>query len=94
MVAEMAAVITIAVLATLGFIVWIIVRAVRVKTIKAHFVSYGIAVIAGIFTYAYFLSLDFPQLLKIVVSIVLGIVLIVLGALYQRRLAGRSKPGQ
>jgi hypothetical protein len=89
----MAAVITIAVLATLAFIVWIIVRAVRVKTIKAHFVSYGIAVIAGIFTYAYFLSLDFPQLLKIVVSIVLGIILIVLGALYQRRLAARSKPG-
>jgi hypothetical protein len=88
----MAAVITVAVLATLGFIVWIIVRAVREKTVKAHFVCYGIAVIAGIFTYAYFLSLNFPQLLKIVASIVLGIVLIIFGALYQRRAAGR--PGE
>ena len=85
----MAAVITVAVLATLGFIAWIIVRAVREKTIKAHFVSYGIAVIAGIFTYAYFLSLDFPQLLKIVASIILGILLIVFGAVYQRRRADR-----
>jgi hypothetical protein len=81
----MAAVVTVAVLATLGFITWIIVRAVREKTVKAHFVSYGIAVIAGIFTYAYFLSLDFAQLIKIIASIVLGIVLIIFGALYQRR---------
>ena len=65
-------------------------RAVREKTVKAHFISYGIAVIAGIFTYAYFLSLDFPQLIKIVASIILGILLIVFGALYQRRMAGRS----
>jgi hypothetical protein len=85
----MGAVITVAVLATLGFITWIIVRVVRERTVRAHFISYGIAVIAGIFTYAYFLSLDFPQLVKIVASIVLGIVLIVFGALYQRRAAGR-----
>jgi hypothetical protein len=83
----MAVVITVAVLATLGFIAWIIVRAVREKTVKAHFVSYGIAIIAGIFTYAYFLSLDFPQLLKIIVSIMLGIILIIFGAIYQRRKA-------
>jgi hypothetical protein len=86
----MAAVVTVAVLATLGFVAWVIVRAVREKAIKAHFISYGIAVIAGIFTYAYFLSLDFPQLLKIVASIILGILLIIFGALYQRRAAGRS----
>jgi hypothetical protein len=85
----MGAVIAVAVLATLGFIVWIIVRAVKERTIKAHSISYGIAVIAGIFTYAYFLSLDFPQLIKVVASIILGIVLIVFGALYQRRAAGR-----
>ena len=85
----MAAVITVAVLATLGFIVWLIVRAVKEKAVKAHFVSYGIAVIAGIFTYAYFLSMDFPQLIKIVVSIFLGIILIVIGALLQRRQFGK-----
>jgi hypothetical protein len=77
----------VAVLASLAFIGWIIFRAVKEKSIKAHFVSYGVAVVAGVFTYAYFLSMDFPQLIKIVVSILLGIILIVIGALYQRRLA-------
>ena len=80
----------VAVLASLAFIGWIIFRAVKEKSIKAHFVSYGVAVVAGVFTYAYFLSMDFPQLIKIVVSILLGIILIVVGALYQRRLANRS----
>ena len=80
----------VAVLASLAFIGWIIYRAVKEKSIKAHFVSYGVAVIAGVFTYAYFLSMDLPQLIKIVVSILLGIILIIVGALYQRRLA--SKP--
>jgi hypothetical protein len=86
----MGLVVAIAVLATLGFIAWIIVRAVRQHGVKAHFVSYGVAVIAGIFTYAYFLSLDFPQLIKILVSIIVGILLILVAALYQRRRASRS----
>jgi hypothetical protein len=84
--------IAIAVLAALAFIVWLVFRALKDKTVKAHFVSYGVAVVAGVFTYAYFLSLDFPQLIKIVVSIVLGILLIILAALLQRRLAGRPQP--
>jgi hypothetical protein len=82
--------VAVAVLASLAFIGWIIFRAVKEKSIKAHFVSYGVAVVTGVFTYAYFLSMDFPQLIKIVVSILLGIILIVVGALYQRRLANRS----
>jgi len=82
-------VISIAVLAALAFIGWLIVRAVKAKSVKAHFISYGIAIVAGVFTYAYFLSLDFPQLIKIVASILLGIILIIFGALYQRRVAGR-----
>jgi hypothetical protein len=81
----------IAVLAALAFIGWLIFRAVKDKAVKAHFVSYGVAVVAGIFTYAYFLSLDFPQLIKIVASILLGIILIVVAALLQRRVAGRAK---
>ena len=79
----------VAVLASLAFIGWIIFRAVKGKSIKAHFVSYGVAVVAGVFTYAYFLSMDFPQLIKIVISILLGIILIVVGALYQRRQTGK-----
>ncbi len=80
----------VAVLASLAFIGWLIYRAVKDKSVKAHFISYGIAIVAGVFTYVYFLSLDFPQLIKIVASIILGIVLIIVGALYQRRAAGRS----
>jgi hypothetical protein len=83
-------VVAVAVLAFLAFIGWIIFRAVKEKSIKAHFVSYGVAVVTGVFTYAYFLSMDFPQLIKIVVSILLGIILMIVGALYQRRLAGKS----
>jgi len=81
---------TVAVLASLAFIGWIIYRAVKVKSVKAYMVSYGVAVVAGVFTYAYFLSMDIPQLIKILVSILLGIILIITGALFQRRLASRS----
>ncbi len=81
----------VAVLASLALIGWIIYRAVRVKSVKAHQVSYGVAVVAGVFAYAYFLSMDFPQLIKIVASILLGIILIVIGALLQRRLAGKPE---
>ncbi len=80
----------VAVLASLAFIGWLIYRGVKDKSVKAHFISYGVAIVAGVFTYAYFLTLDFPQLIKIITSIILGIILIVVGALYQRRAAGRS----
>jgi len=75
----------VAVLATLGFIGWVISRAVRGKSIKAHIISYAVACITGVFTLAYFLTMDIPQLIKIVVSILLGMVLIVLAAYLQRR---------
>jgi len=82
--------VAIAVLASLAFIAWIIYRVLKVKSLKAYMVSYGIAVVAGVFTYAYFLSLDIPQLIKIVASIALGIILIIAAALLQRRLTSRS----
>jgi hypothetical protein len=79
----------VAVLASLAFIGWIIYRAIKVKSVKAHQVSYGVACVAGVFTYTYFLGMDVPQLIKIVASIFLGIVLIVIGALLQRRMANK-----
>ncbi len=82
--------VSVAVLAAIAFIGWLIYRVVKGRHISAHFASYGVAVVAGVFTYAYFLSLDFPQLLKIVASIVLGVILIVLAALLQRRVAART----
>ncbi len=79
--------IAVAVLASLGFIGWLIYRAVKGKsfTLKAHTVTYGLACVAGVFTFAFFLGMDIPQLVKIVVSIFLGMVLIVLAASLQRR---------
>ncbi len=77
-------VIALAVLAALGFIAWLIVRAVRNKPFKAHFISYGIAIVAAVFTYGYFLNMDIPQFVKIVGSIILGVILIFIGAFYQR----------
>ena len=81
----MAFLILLLVLATLGFIAWMLVRAIKNKGIKAHNISNGIAIIAGVFTYGYILSLDFPILFKVVGSIFLGIILIFFGALYQKR---------
>ena len=77
--------ITVAILASLGFIGWVIYRAVKGKPIKAHVVSYAVACVTGVFTLAYFLSMDIPQLIKIVVCIFLGIALIILAAYLQRR---------
>lgn len=75
----------VAVLASLGFIGWIIYRAVKGRSLKAHSVTYGVACVAGAYTFACFLSMDIPQLVKIVVSILLGMALIVLAAYLQRR---------
>ena len=76
---------TIAVLASLGFIGWIIYRAVRRKTIRAHTIVYAISIITGIFTYAFFLGMDIPQLLKIMLSIIVGVLLIFTAAYFERR---------
>jgi len=80
----------VAVLASLFFIGWLIFRAVRQKPIKAHTISRGLAYVAGVFTFAFFLSMNIPELIKIMVSIFLGIALIVLAAYIQRRLPSRS----
>jgi len=81
----MGIVITIATFAILGFIGWLIYRAVRGRQVKAHHITYGIAVITGIFTYGFFLSMDILQPVKILVSILLGLALIIFAAYLQRR---------
>lgn len=78
--------ITVAVIASLVFLGWLIYRTVKQKPVKAHTLSRALAYVAGVFTYAYFLSMTVPDLVKIVVSIALGMILIVLGAYLQRRL--------
>jgi len=75
----------VAVLASLALIGWLIYRGVKQKPIRAHTVVRAIAYLAGLYTFAFFLSMDFPLLIKVVVSIVFGAALIVLGATIQRR---------
>ena len=78
----------VAVLASLALVGWLIYRAVRQKPIKAHTIVRALAYLTGLFTYAYFLTMDIPLLIRVVVSIMLGAVLIVIGATIQRRRAG------
>ncbi len=75
----------VAVLASLALIGWLIYRGVRQKPIQAHTAVRAIAYLTGLYTFAFFLSMDFPLLIKVVVSIVLGAALIVIGATIQRR---------
>jgi hypothetical protein len=75
----------VAVLASLALVGWLIYRAVRQKPINAHTIVRALAYLTGLFTYAYFLTMDIPLLIRVVVSIVLGAVLIVIGATVQRR---------
>ncbi len=82
--------VAVAIIATLGFIAWFVAWAIKERGVRAHSVSYGVSIVAAIMTYAYFLSMDLPQLVKILVSIILGIVLIIGGALYARHLASKS----
>ena len=77
--------VAVAVLASLALIGWLIYRAVRQKPVSAHTISYALATLAGIYTFAFFLSMDIPQLFKVVISILLGAALIVAAAYLQRR---------
>jgi len=49
-----------------------------------------LAYVAGLYTFAFFLGMDLPQLIKVLVSILLGAVVIVLAALLQRRYQPRK----
>jgi len=75
----------VAILASLVFMGWLIYRAIKGRPFKAHVVAYGVACVTGIFTLAFFLSMEIPQLIKIVVSILLGVGLIVVASYFQHR---------
>jgi uncharacterized membrane protein YfcA len=84
--------IAVAVLASLAFIGWLVFRAVRQKTVRAYIVSYALASLAGVYTYAFFLNMDISKLIKIVVSLLVGAALIVLAAYLQRRRQAKPEP--
>ena len=69
----------------LAFIGWLIWHAAKRKPIKAHVVMYGLAILAGVFTFAFFLNMDLSKMFKILVSILLGVALIFIAAWLQRR---------
>lgn len=77
--------IAIAVILSLVFIGWLIWRAVKKKAFLAHTVMYGLSILSGIFTLAFFLSMDMELIIKVIVCIVLGICLIVLATYLQHR---------
>jgi O-antigen ligase len=82
--------VTLAILASLGLIAWLIVRAIKHRAFSAHTVAYALAILAGVFSYAFFLSMELSQLLKIVVSILMGAALIFLAAYLQLRRTRKS----
>jgi len=75
----------VAVLASLALIGWLIYRAVKQKPIRAHNIVRAIAYLTALYTFAFFLSMDIPRLIQVMVSIVLGALLIIIGASIQRR---------
>ena len=79
-----------AVLLSLAFIGWLIWWAVKRRTFKAHTVMYLLSTLAGIYTLAFFLSMDIPTIIKVVVAIILGVILIFLAAYLQHQ----KQPGQ
>ena len=81
----------VAVLASLVFIGWLIYRAVKQKPVRAHTITRGLAYVAGIYTFAFFLDMEIPQLIKILISILLGAALIVLAAYLQRRKQSKAE---
>ncbi|MFC2060712.1 hypothetical protein ACFLTZ_06490 [Chloroflexota bacterium] len=75
----------IAILLSLVFIGWIIYRAVKRQAINAHLVMYGLSWLAGIYTITFFLSMDIPRIIKVLVCIILGATLIFIASYYQRK---------
>lgn len=77
--------IAVAVLLSLAFIGWIIWLAIKKKPVKVHLMMYGVSILAGVFTLAFFLSMDLDRMIKVLVSIIVGAFLIFLAAYLQRR---------
>ena len=70
---------------SLAFIGWLAWCAAKRKAIKAYMAMYGLSSMAGIFTLAFFLSMDISKMIKILVCIILGGFLIYLAARLQQR---------
>jgi uncharacterized membrane protein YfcA len=70
---------------SLSFIGWLAWRAAKRRAIKAYMAMYGLSCVAGIFTLAFFLSMDISKMIKILACIIFGSILIYLAARLQQR---------
>ena len=70
---------------SLAFIGWLARRAAKRKAIKAYMAMYGLSCVAGIFTLAFFLTMDISKMIKILACIIFGSILIYLAARLQQR---------
>jgi uncharacterized membrane protein YfcA len=70
---------------SLSFIGWLAWRAAKRRAIKAYMAMYGLSCVAGIFTLAFFLSMDISKMIKILVCIIFGSILIYFAARLQQR---------
>ena len=86
--------IALAIILSAGFVGWLIWRAVKGKPIKVHMVMYGLSALAGIYTIAFFMTMDIPTIAKVLAAIVIGGVLIFLAARQQRRGREPAGPGK
>jgi len=77
--------IALAIVLSVGFVGWLIWRAVKKKPIKLHMVMYGLSALAGIFSLAFFMTMDIPTIAKVLSAITLGGVLIYLASRRQQR---------
>ena len=78
------------IIASLVFIGWLIWRAAKKRQMRAYMAMYGLSCVTGIFTFAFFLSMDLPKMVKILICIILGAALIFMAAWSQWRV----KPSQ
>ncbi len=77
---------------SVGFIGWLAWRAIKKRPLKTHLVMYGIAVIAGILSIVFFMTMDIPTIAKVLSAITLGGVLIYLAGRAQRRKQPEKRP--
>jgi len=77
--------VAVVIIASLLLVAWLIIQTVKQRPIKPSTVCYILAYITGVFTLAFFLSMELPQIFKILVSICLGAVLLIIAAFSQRR---------
>lgn len=75
----------IAVVLSLVFIGWLIWLAARKKPISAHFLMYMLSTLTGVYSLAFFFSMNIEIILKVLVSIVVGAFLIFLAASQQSK---------